>query len=41
MRRTYALCRAHGDFVSAGLLEDWIGETEGRYWFLCEMRRED
>jgi starvation-inducible DNA-binding protein len=41
MRRTYALCRAHGDFASASLLEDWIDETEGRYWFLFEMHRDD
>jgi starvation-inducible DNA-binding protein len=41
MRRTYALCRAHGDFASAILLEDWIDEAEGRYWFLFEMHRDD
>jgi len=41
MRRTYALCRAHGDFASASLLEDWIDEAEGRYWFLFEMHRDD
>jgi starvation-inducible DNA-binding protein len=41
MRRTYALCKAHGDFSSARLLEDWIDETEGRYWFLFEMHRDD
>ena len=37
MRRNYALCRVHGDFASANLLEDWIDEAEGRYWFLFEM----
>ncbi len=41
MRRNYALCRAHGDFASASLLEDWIDEAEGRYWFLFEMHRDD
>jgi starvation-inducible DNA-binding protein len=41
MRRTYALCRAHGDFTGASLLEDWINEAEGRYWFLFEMNRDD
>jgi starvation-inducible DNA-binding protein len=41
MRRTYALCGAHGDFASASLLEDWIDEAEGRYWFLFEMYRDD
>jgi starvation-inducible DNA-binding protein len=41
MRRTYALCGEHGDFVGASLPEDWIDETEGRYWFLFEMRRDD
>jgi DNA-binding ferritin-like protein len=33
--------REHGDFVSASLLEDWIDETESRYWFLFEMHRDD
>ena len=41
MRRTYALCKAHDDFASARLLEDWIDEAEGRYWFLFEMHRAD
>ncbi len=41
MRRTYELCGAHDDFASARLLEDWIDEAEGRYWFLFEMHRDD
>jgi starvation-inducible DNA-binding protein len=41
MRRTCALCKAHGDFASARLLEDWIDEAEGRYWFLFQMHRDD
>jgi starvation-inducible DNA-binding protein len=41
IRRTYALCKAHGDFANASLLEDWIDEAEGRYWFLFEMHRDD
>ena len=41
MRRNYALCRAHGDLASASLLDDWIDEAEGRYWFLFEMHRDD
>ena len=41
IRRTYTLCRARGDFASATLLEDWINEAEGRYWFLFEMHRDD
>ena len=41
MRRNYALCSAHDDFVSARLLEDWIDEAEGRYWFLFEMHRDN
>jgi len=41
MRRNYALCRANGDFASASLLQDWIDEAEGRYWFLVEMYRDD
>jgi starvation-inducible DNA-binding protein len=41
MRWTYALSRAQGDFGSASLLEDWIDEAEGRYWFLVAMQRDD
>jgi starvation-inducible DNA-binding protein len=41
MQRICARCRAHGDLVSARLLEDWIDEAEGRYWFLFEMHRDD
>jgi starvation-inducible DNA-binding protein len=41
MRRTYALCGAHGDFASTSLLGDWIDEAEGRYWFLFEMQRDN
>ncbi|TMK33633.1 MAG: DNA starvation/stationary phase protection protein, partial [Alphaproteobacteria bacterium] len=41
MRRNYALCSAHDDFTSARLLEDWIDEAEGRYWFLFEMHRDN
>ena len=41
MRRNFVLCRAHGDFTSARLLEDWVDEAEGRYWFLFEMHRGD
>jgi starvation-inducible DNA-binding protein len=37
MRRMCARCRAHGDLVSARLLDDSIDEAEGRYWFLFEM----
>jgi starvation-inducible DNA-binding protein len=40
MRRIHARCEAEGDFASAFLLEDWIDEAEGRYWFLFEMRRD-
>jgi starvation-inducible DNA-binding protein len=41
MQRICARCRAHGDLVSARLLEDWIDEAEGRYWFLFAMHRAD
>jgi starvation-inducible DNA-binding protein len=41
MRRPHTQCKVHGDFASARLLEDWIDEAEGRYWFLFEMHRDN
>jgi starvation-inducible DNA-binding protein len=41
MRRTCALCKAHGDFASTKLLEGGSDEAEGRYWFLLEIRRDN
>jgi starvation-inducible DNA-binding protein len=41
MRRAHTQCKVHGDFASARLLEDWIDEAEGRYWFLFEMHRDN
>ena len=41
MRRAHTQCKVHGDFGSARLLEDWIDEAEGRYWFLFEMHRDN
>ena len=35
MRQTHSLCDEHGDLASAGLLENWIDETEQRVWFLA------
>lgn len=40
MRQTHSLCDEHGDLASAGLLENWIDETEQRVWFLSATGRE-
>jgi starvation-inducible DNA-binding protein len=34
MREAHALCDAHGDVATAGLLETAIDEAEARVWFL-------
>jgi starvation-inducible DNA-binding protein len=36
MRAAHRLCDEHGDVASAGLLESWIDEADGRAWFLFE-----
>jgi starvation-inducible DNA-binding protein len=36
MREAHQLCHDHGDVASAGLLETWIDDAEGRAWFLSE-----
>jgi starvation-inducible DNA-binding protein len=40
MREIHALCERHEDIASAGVLENWIDETEGRVWFLHETVRD-
>lgn len=39
MRQIHALCDEHGDIATAGLLETWLDEAEGRRWFLFETSR--
>jgi starvation-inducible DNA-binding protein len=39
MREVHDLCDEHGDVATAGLLEVWIDEAEGRTWFLFEATR--
>jgi len=39
LREVHALCDEHGDVASAGLLETWIDQAEGRVWFLFETSR--
>ena len=39
MREVHALCDEAGDVATAGLLENWIDETEKRVWFLFECGR--
>jgi starvation-inducible DNA-binding protein len=36
MHEAYDMCEAQGDVATAGLLANWIGETEQRIWFLLE-----
>jgi starvation-inducible DNA-binding protein len=37
MREAHAICDDYGDVATAGLLENWIDEAEGRLWFLREV----
>lgn len=39
MRQVRALCDEFGDVATAGALETWIDEAEGRVWFLFETGR--
>jgi len=36
MKTLHALCDETGDVATAGLLENWIDEADGRAWFLLE-----
>jgi starvation-inducible DNA-binding protein len=40
MRSLHDVCDEYGDVATAGLLENWIDETEKRVWFLLEIRRD-
>jgi starvation-inducible DNA-binding protein len=39
MREMHSLCDKFGDVATAGLLENWIDESEKRTWFLFECGR--
>ena len=41
MREAHEAADDLKDSVTAGLLENWIGETEGRTWFLFEASRQE
>lgn len=34
LRRAHAVCDAHGDIATAGLIEVWVDQAERRQWFL-------
>lgn len=38
LRATHEVCDRHDDVATASLIETWIDETEGRSWFLAEIR---
>jgi starvation-inducible DNA-binding protein len=37
LRSTREICERHNDVATAGLIENWIDETECRTWFLSEI----
>jgi starvation-inducible DNA-binding protein len=37
--RGFIICAENGDVASANMIEGWIGEAEGRVWFLFERSR--
>lgn len=37
LRSTHEVCERHNDVATAGLIENWIDETERRTWFLSEI----
>lgn len=39
LREAHGLCSDHRDVATAGLIENWIDEAEGRAWFLVEVTR--
>ena len=39
MREAHGTCEQYFDVATTSLLEDWIGETERRAWFLYECSK--
>ena len=37
LREAHGLCGEHGDIATAGLIESWVDEADGRVWFLFEV----
>ena len=37
LREAHGLCDEHGDIATAGLIENWVDEADGRVWFLFEV----
>jgi len=40
LRLTHGVCEKHNDVATASMIENWIGETERRTWFLSETVRD-
>jgi starvation-inducible DNA-binding protein len=39
LRSAHEICEKHDDVATASLVENWLGETERRTWFLSFQRR--
>jgi starvation-inducible DNA-binding protein len=37
LRGAHGLCGEHGDIATAGLIENWVDEADGRVWSLFEV----
>jgi starvation-inducible DNA-binding protein len=37
LREAHGLCGEHSDIATAGLIENWVDEADGRVWFLFEV----
>lgn len=37
LRATHEICERHRDVATAGLIEQWIDQAEGRTWFLSQL----
>jgi starvation-inducible DNA-binding protein len=37
LREAHGLCGVHGDVATAGLIENWVDEADGRVWSLFEV----
>jgi len=37
LREVHSLCDDQDDVATAGLIENWIDQAEGRAWFLFEI----
>jgi starvation-inducible DNA-binding protein len=37
LRTAHVICDQFGDIATAGIIENWVDETEQRIWFLAEI----